>query len=272
VASVDWNNVPGFSVKRTVLITAIAVAYLSGVLEIYYQFSTRYTEVPLHVIYLQAYSFAVVILLLQLFRNDASHFVLKLFFTTACFAFYLLGLGSTYDVSLALLTASKGYFFIAHWLAAGMLFWLLYDLVLFFFQNKNEQWKSYRSAFTWIASAGIILLLSVEMYHVIFWTNYLNEADWVWWENLYYKAGLTILWGLCSFAMMWWGMKKDYKPLRIISLTLFTITLLKLFLFDIRNIPPGGKIVAFILLGILLLAVSFMYQRLRKIILDNKTD
>ena len=40
-------------------------------------------------------------------------------------------------------------------------------------------------------------------------------------------------------------------------------------LYDIRNIPPGGKFAAFILLGVLLLTVSFMYQRLKKIIIDD---
>jgi uncharacterized membrane protein len=69
---------------------------------------------------------------------------------------------------------------------------------------------------------------------------------------------------------MWLGMKYRFRTLRIISLTLFTVTLVKLFSVDIRNIPPGGKIAAFILLGVLLLVVSFMYQRLKKIIIDDK--
>ncbi len=42
------------------------------------------------------------------------------------------------------------------------------------------------------------------------------------------------------------------------------ITLLKLFIYDIVNIPVGGKIAAFFSLGVLLLVVSFMYQRLKK--------
>jgi uncharacterized membrane protein len=71
---------------------------------------------------------------------------------------------------------------------------------------------------------------------------------------------------------MWLGMKKNFRPLRIISLSLFTVTLLKLFFYDIINIPPGGKIAAFILLGVLLLVISFMYQRLKKIIIDNKGE
>jgi uncharacterized membrane protein len=50
---------------------------------------------------------------------------------------------------------------------------------------------------------------------------------------------------------------------------LFGCTLIKLFLFDIQDIAPGGKIIAFILLGALLLVISFMYQRLKNIIIDD---
>ena len=59
------------------------------------------------------------------------------------------------------------------------------------------------------------------------------------------------------------------KHLRIISLSLFLITLLKLFLVDIKGISEGGKIAAFISLGVLLLVVSFMYQRLKKLLLAD---
>jgi uncharacterized membrane protein len=50
------------------------------------------------------------------------------------------------------------------------------------------------------------------------------------------------------------------------------ITLLKLFLLDIRGISEGGKIAAFISLGVLLLIVSFMYQRLKKILLVDEGE
>jgi len=35
--------------------------------------------------------------------------------------------------------------------------------------------------------------------------------------------------GLCSFTFMWLGMRYKFRPLRIVSLTLFSITLVKLF-------------------------------------------
>ena len=118
--------------------------------------------------------------------------------------------------------------------------------------------------------AGIIIFIcSAEMYQIVLWTTYHNEEDQVYWQNLYYKAGLSILWGLCSFGMMWLGMKYSFKALRIISLSLFSVTLVKLFAYDIQNIPPGGKIAAFILLGLLLLIISFMYQRLKKILIGS---
>jgi uncharacterized membrane protein len=88
-------------------------------------------------------------------------------------------------------------------------------------------------------------------------------------EQQFTKAGLTILWGISSFVMIWLGMKHRYKPLRIISISLFAVSLVKLFAFDITNIGPGGKIAAFILLGIILLVVSFMYQRLKKLLIDD---
>ena len=65
-------------------------------------------------------------------------------------------------------------------------------------------------------------------------------------------------------------MRFRFKSLRVLALIIFGITLIKLFIYDIRNIPPGGKIAAFILLGVLLLVISFMYQRLKKIIIDDE--
>jgi uncharacterized membrane protein len=85
------------------------------------------------------------------------------------------------------------------------------------------------------------------------------------------KIGFPILWGVISFALMMVGMSQKIKTLRIISLTLFFLTLLKLFLFDVRDMSEGGKIAAFICLGVLLLVISFMYQKLKNLILEGET-
>ncbi|MBC7485242.1 MAG: DUF2339 domain-containing protein, partial [Cytophagaceae bacterium] len=70
------------------------------------------------------------------------------------------------------------------------------------------------------------------------------------------------------------GMAKKIKTYRIISLVVFSITLLKLFIVDVTRMSEGGKIAAFISLGVILLIISFMYQKLKKIIIedDKKID
>jgi uncharacterized membrane protein len=90
--------------------------------------------------------------------------------------------------------------------------------------------------------------------------------------NQNHKIGFPILWGIASFILIAIGLKTKKKHLRIISLTLLLITLLKLFLVDIRGISEGGKIAAFISLGVLLLVVSFMYQRLKRLLLADEPE
>jgi uncharacterized membrane protein len=127
--------------------------------------------------------------------------------------------------------------------------------------NNAYSWF-YVTFFVFLASGeldNLVLLLvgnETNMYHVLT-------------QN--HKIGLPILWGVTSFILIAVGLKWKLRHLRVISLTLFLVTLVKLFAVDIRGISEGGKIAAFISLGILLLTVSFMYQRLKKLLLvdDN---
>jgi uncharacterized membrane protein len=255
-------------VKSGFLICSMLVLYLAGVLEIYYQFSTRY-EIQLFVIYLQLYTFAAAVVICWVLRHSKHIGLMQVLFTTLCFTFYLLNIRTNYELSFLIFEKENlRHHFTAHWLAALLLFKLLFDLITFFRKNQIT-WSSYQAPFTWLSVVSIITLLSIEAYHILVWTNYQHKENWYYAENLFFKAGLTILWAICSFIMIWAGMKYHFRPLRIISLTLFTVILVKLFSYDISNIPPGGKIAAFILLGILLLIVSFMYQRLKKIIIDD---
>jgi len=262
------KNLRNQSARDLLLGAFVITLYLSGALEIYYQFNTRNNIESLFIVYLQLYTFLFAIIVLFSFKRSTVFPVFKFLFTILCIGLYVININTNYDISLSLLQKNNGSLFIAHWISAVLLGWLLIDLVIYFRKTEDKNWSFYLNSFTWISGISFILLLSVEIYQVNVWLNY-QKVDWSWWENLYYKAGLSILWSICSFIMMWLGMQYKFRPLRIISLSLFTLTLVKLFTYDIRNIPAGGKIAAFILLGVLLLTVSFMYQRLRKIIIDD---
>ena len=157
--------------------------------------------------------------------------------------------------------------FIAHWIGAitiGLLFYQMIQVV------KERLPDGTIKVASWIIAGAVVLFLSLELSiasNALFYSpRYPLERI----TTVYIKTGLPILWGLSSFALMWLGMRNKVSTLRIISLTLFSITLIKLFVFDIRNIPPAGKIAAFFCLGVLLLIISFMYQKVKKIIVQDE--
>jgi hypothetical protein len=83
------------------------------------------------------------------------------------------------------------------------------------------------------------------------------------------KIGYPILWGIFAFIFLIIGIKQQWKNLRIIALSLLGITIVKLFIYDIKNVSETGKIVAFILLGVLILVISFVYQKIKKLVTDE---
>ena len=90
------------------------------------------------------------------------------------------------------------------------------------------------------------------------------------------KTVYPILWGIIAFALLITGIRRKVKTIRIIALTLLGITIVKLFTYDIINVSETGKIIAFILLGVLILIISFVYQKIKVLVLDDdeakKTD
>jgi len=85
------------------------------------------------------------------------------------------------------------------------------------------------------------------------------------------KTALPVLWGILSFFFLILGIKKRVQTLRIIALSLLGITILKLFTYDISNVSETGKIIAFILLGVLILIISFVYQKIKVLVIDEST-
>lgn len=126
--------------------------------------------------------------------------------------------------------------------------------------------------FFWYLTFAALFIGSAELDHAVLLLNNGPEIDLGGIISQNRKIGYPILWGIGSFILMYIGMQKKIKDLRVISLSVFFIILLKLFIFDIRGISEGGKIAAFICLGVLLLVVSFMYQKLKNLLLENETE
>lgn len=86
-----------------------------------------------------------------------------------------------------------------------------------------------------------------------------------------FKLGLSILWGVYALILIYIGIFKRRKYLRIAAIILFAITLLKLLFYDVAGMNTLSKIIVFISLGILLLIISFLYNKFKdKITEDEK--
>ncbi len=85
------------------------------------------------------------------------------------------------------------------------------------------------------------------------------------------KSVFPVVWAIFAFLLMVIGMNFRIKSLRISSLVLFLLTILKLFLYDLAG-NSTGKIVSFVLLGAILLVISFLYQKLKFIIQDDQEE
>jgi uncharacterized membrane protein len=80
---------------------------------------------------------------------------------------------------------------------------------------------------------------------------------------LFRAGGISILWGLFGFSFVLAGIIKSIKGLRYVGLILFTVVVLKVFLSDLSNLSQLYRIIAFLGLGLVVLAGAFIYVRFK---------
>jgi uncharacterized membrane protein len=111
------------------------------------------------------------------------------------------------------------------------------------------------------------LLLTEEIY--LYW-NYPGRVS--------FKAGIdlgqmwiSILWAVYAAAVIGVGLWRKIITLRYIGLCLFTIVVLKVFIYDMSTLEKIYRFAGFIVLGLVLIGVSYLYQYLRKTGFFEKT-
>lgn len=94
-------------------------------------------------------------------------------------------------------------------------------------------------------------------------------------EEIFFLILLPILWAILGFTTIYFGINKRIKNLIYIGFILFVLIILKLYLVDVWQMSNVFRIISFIILGILILITSFMYQKWKKVvnnIFDAKID
>jgi uncharacterized membrane protein len=75
------------------------------------------------------------------------------------------------------------------------------------------------------------------------------------------NALISILWGLYATVLLVVGMSRRNKYVRFGGLVLFGITMAKVFLVDLSNLPTLYRFISFMVVGLLLLGGSYLYYR-----------
>jgi len=119
------------------------------------------------------------------------------------------------------------------WFAAFMV--LFACLTYLFFASENILQQS-------LAMQGVVL---IAMFIGFYWNGFF----------------VTILWVVFSIALFGWGILSHRSWPRLAAILLMIVTLGKLVIFDSSKFSPIQKITAYLLIGALLLVLSFFYQK-----------
>ncbi|NII27462.1 DUF2339 domain-containing protein [Pseudoflavitalea sp. X16] len=110
------------------------------------------------------------------------------------------------------------------------------------------------------------IVLGVVSYEYINWVSVAVGED-------QYEIGLSIIWGLFALGLVSYGIRKKQKYVRLAAIVLFVITILKLFIYDLAGAGTLTKTISFISLGIILLLVSFLYNKYKEVLFgDDKAE
>lgn len=126
---------------------------------------------------------------------------------------------------------------------------LLYSIHRFVIPGFST--KVFSIAFEIALSISIVWICSSEL------INWLSLSG----STGVYKHWLSILWGVFSFILIAYGIWKKKKHIRISAIAFLGITLIKLFFYDLTNLETVPKTIVFVSIGILLLIVSFLYNK-----------
>ena len=78
------------------------------------------------------------------------------------------------------------------------------------------------------------------------------------------SAAISILYGLTAFAWIAFGFLRRYSLIRKFGLGLALLSVIKLFVVDLAVLTQGYRILSYFVLGITLIAISFVYQYFNK--------
>jgi uncharacterized membrane protein len=86
------------------------------------------------------------------------------------------------------------------------------------------------------------------------------------------QVGLSVLWTLYAAVVLAWGFLRRSAPMRYGALGLLGLTIFKVFVVDLASVKTLYRMLSFLLLGVVLLLVGFLYQKISRTASSVDTD
>lgn len=268
-----WGNLPVAKYHQVLSYLFILLLYVGMFLEAQHQSLAWSRSGAFQTLVLCSYHLAFVLGCALFYSRKAMHNASRVAYGILSLSLFCYLLPATPAIAALrnLLLIKGSPLFYGHYLMTFIVVAALFAIGTFIRKNFQRTAPEFNIA-SWLISFIVVYLISAETLHLWVAVSYRpGFPENVLTENAY-KVGFPIVWSICSLTLMLLGMRYRVKTWRIISLSVFLVTTIKLFTYDISNVGQGGKIAAFIILGIILLVVSFMYQKIKGLFKDDEKN
>ncbi|MGO4710551.1 DUF2339 domain-containing protein [Chryseobacterium sp. 2TAF14] len=146
--------------------------------------------------------------------------------------------------------------------------YLMYLLPLLYLMIKEIPKSTFlkRKTGYWMVLFICVLSVSFELYRIYIFSNNATSKSIFQLQEHFCTLYLPIIWAVLSCVIIFAGLQKNIPELNKIGFALLGITILKLYLYDVWQMDNISRIIAFIILGVILLLSSFMFQKFKNII------
>lgn len=275
-STIEIGKVSLFSVNdcsRIISLLLIAFTYIVPFLELNYHVEYRLEldyNTSLRYMIMTAYTSVYVSVLTFLYRkeiaNKALIFGLLSVFTVIYSLVYWYYVTELRDYTFWFPTYPKAYFLL-HFVAIIPVMLVIITLI----RNVKSAVPGNLKVFYWGMTIISTLLLGIETENisVMLFSNSDNYT------NVLYDVRtfvFPVLWALIAMGLMIWGLKGKEVILRKISLVFFALIIVKFYAYDVWHMSQAGRIVSFIMLGVIILLVSFLQQKIKTLVKEDTPE
>ncbi len=118
----------------------------------------------------------------------------------------------------------------------------------------------------WLLATALVITVSMELFHMYILMFSENAKEMEKLQEYFTLLHLPIIWAVLASLLIYKGLKTTDHEYGKAGFALLGITIIKLYFYDVWKMDNVSRIIAFIILGIILLLSSFLFQRLKNIV------